>query len=165
MLDLINTEKKYKQESLICKRENNDCVVRMFASAFDLKYGVAHKFVEQRFNRKPLNGVRGFVNNLDELKTAFKHSIEPLGEKWKEGLGIHYYAGHRIFNGHSKRRNCVRGFTTGSFIKAYPKGTFIMVVSRHTFTIKDGVIFGNMADAKELKARIENVYRITRLSA
>ena len=37
--------------------------------------------------------------------------------------------------------------TVGTFIAKNPKGTYVVTVKRHAFTIKDGVVIGNREDA------------------
>ena len=54
----------------------------------------------------------------------------------------------------------LRKTTTGSFIKKYPVGTYIVVVNRHAFTIKDGVVIGNLADGKQMKKHINGAWKI-----
>jgi hypothetical protein len=54
----------------------------------------------------------------------------------------------------------LRNTTTGSFIKRYPKGTYIVTVSRHAFTIKDGVVIGNIDDGEKMRKHIDGVWKI-----
>ena len=44
------------EQSELAKSENNDCVVRALASAYDLPYETAHSFVSKRFSRKNRQG-------------------------------------------------------------------------------------------------------------
>jgi hypothetical protein len=46
-----------------------------------------------------------------------------------------------------------RNMTTGTFIKKFPKGKYLVVVSGHAFSIIDGVVVGNTGDAK-MKKRV-----------
>ena len=52
------------------------------------------------------------------------------------------------------------GFTTISFIKKYPKGTYFIFVRRHAFVIKDGIIFGNEDDITSRRKRIKQAFKI-----
>ena len=54
----------------------------------------------------------------------------------------------------------LRSTTTSSFIKRYPKGTYVVTVNRHAFTIKDGVVIGNIEDGKKMKKHIQGVWKI-----
>jgi hypothetical protein len=51
-------------DSIIAKGEINDCVVRAFASCFDLQYDKAHKFVKEKFNRVDRQGTFHTVNSM-----------------------------------------------------------------------------------------------------
>jgi hypothetical protein len=46
-----------------------------------------------------------------------------------------------------------RNMTTGTFIKKYPKGRYLVVVRGHAFSIIDGVVVGNTEDSK-MKKRV-----------
>ena len=51
--------------------------------------------------------------------------------------------------------------TVGQFVKWYDKGTYIIVISGHAFTIKDGsVVGGNRDDAKRMRCQIKAVWKI-----
>lgn len=51
--------------------------------------------------------------------------------------------------------------TVGNFVKWYDKGTYIIVISRHAFTIKDGVVVGgNWNDAQRMRCQIKSVWKI-----
>jgi hypothetical protein len=48
----------------------------------------------------------------------------------------------------------------GTFVKQNPKGTFFVLVNRHAFTIKDGVVIGNPEDATKTKKIMRCVFKI-----
>jgi hypothetical protein len=50
--------------------------------------------------------------------------------------------------------------TVGTFVKLYDKGTYILRVSGHAFTIKDGSVIGNPEDATKLRKVIKNCWRV-----
>jgi hypothetical protein len=54
----------------------------------------------------------------------------------------------------------MRQMTVGTFTKQNPVGTFFILVSRHAFTIKDGVVIGNLEDSKKLKRIIKSAFEI-----
>ena len=70
-------------ESTIAKSETNDCVVRAFASAFDVTYDRAHKYVAEKFGRKPKKGTYGTVSKLvkmaDDRTTVKYKKVHPVG--------------------------------------------------------------------------------------
>jgi hypothetical protein len=50
--------------------------------------------------------------------------------------------------------------TVGTFVKLYDKGTYIIRVAHHAFTIKDGSVIGNPEDATKLRKVIKNCWRV-----
>jgi hypothetical protein len=51
--------------------------------------------------------------------------------------------------------------TVGQFAKWYDRGTYIIVISRHAFTLKDGVVVGgNSEDAKRMRCQIKGIWKI-----
>jgi hypothetical protein len=77
-------------------------------------------------------------------------SVEKITEEHNTML---YYV---VVKGVKKLRNT----TTGSFIKKYSKGTYVVTVKGHAFTIKDGVVIGNVEDGKKMKKHIDGVWKI-----
>jgi hypothetical protein len=141
-------------DSIIAKSENNDCVVRAIATATDMDYDSAHKFTKEIFKRKNKKGTYGFVNTINLLSKNNEQingkSVKIISEEYNTML---YYVT-------VKGRKVLRRTTTGSFIKRYPVGTYIVTVRRHAFTIKDGVVIGNLADGKQMKKHINGAWKI-----
>jgi hypothetical protein len=147
-LPYCNTSEAIKgyDNSPIAKSETNDCVVRAIASAFDLEYDRAHKFVADTFGRKPRQGTFGFgpgMNKIAEERTR-------IGRKCIKSMGTK--SEHSSFRSLSydvkvKGVKTSRQMTVGTFISKYPLGTYVVTVKRHAFTIKDGVVIGNREDA------------------
>ncbi len=133
-------------ESALAKSERADCVVRAIASAFDLEYDKAHQWVAKTFNRKPKKGTFGFptgMNKMSDNKTRFNYKrTKTIDSKYLTTNG-----------GKSK-------MTVGTFAKEYNKGTYIIRVSRHAFTIKDGSVIGNPNDATQLRKIIKNAWKV-----
>jgi hypothetical protein len=50
--------------------------------------------------------------------------------------------------------------TVGTFVKEYDKGTYIVRVSGHAFTIKDGSVIGNPNDAEQIRKVVKNAWKI-----
>lgn len=140
--------------SEIARNENNDCVVRAFASAFEIEYDEAHKIVAENFKRKPKKGTFGFgavMNLMSKNGIKFNDKgIEIITHQYNTML---YYV---MVKGHKTLRNT----TTSYFIKKYPVGTYIVTVKGHAFTIKDGVVIGNYTDAKQTKKHINSAWKI-----
>lgn len=131
-------------DSLIAKSERADCVVRAVASATGMDYNKAHKWVETKFNRKHRKGTFGFAAGMNGMSasgtTLNRKSIKPLTKV-------------ELTNGKSK-------MTVGSFAKIYNKGAFVITVSHHAFTIKNGVVIGNTDDSTKIRRIIKCAWKI-----
>ena len=146
-------------ESKTAKGETNDCVVRAFASAFEVSYDYAHKYVADEFGRKPRKGTYGTITTLvkmsdNSLKVNCK-KIYPVGERHNDHLLRSLMYDVKV-KGVTKKRN----MTVGTFVKQNPKGTFFVLVRRHAFTIKDGVVIGNPEDAIKTKRPMRCAFEI-----
>lgn len=147
-------------ESSIAKGETNDCVVRAFASSFEVSYDFAHKFVAEVFKRQPRRGTyftAATMNKLSEdtLKVNGK-KVFPVGLPTKNPLLPHSLA----YDVRVKGEIVKRQMTVGTFVKKNPKGTFFVLVKGHAFTIKDGVVIGNQEDAIKTKRPMRAAFEI-----
>jgi len=139
-------------DSKIAKSETADCVVRSFASAFKVTYDEAHQFVGEKFNRQNRRGTARFVPIMNGMSS---HGTNLWGKTLR-----------RIGNGNSKNsmtftdKGVVRNMTTFQFLKRYPKGTFMVTVRGHAFTIKDGVVIGNNEDVLKTKKVILHAWEV-----
>jgi len=133
-------------DSTLAKSERGDCVVRAVASAYDIHYDKAHKWVADNFKRKPKKGTYGFpigMNKMSDNKTRFNYKrTKTIDPKFLTTNG-----------GKSK-------MTVGTFVKEYDKGTYIVRVSGHAFTIKDGSVIGNPNDAEQIRKVVKNAWKI-----
>jgi len=143
-------------DSKIAKSETNDCVVRSFASAFKVTYDDAHQFVSTKFNRKPRKGTARFVTTMNNMSN---HSQNLFGKTLRR-LGDGTSKNSMRFSDGSKMRN----MTTFQFLKKYPKGTFMVTVSGHAFTISDGVVIGNHEDVLKTKKVILHAWEVCGVS-
>jgi hypothetical protein len=145
---------KGAKESPLAKSENNDCVVRAIASASEMDYETAHQFVKKTFGRKNGKGTKGFHYTMNMMSKNNEKingkSVEKITEEHNTML---YYV---IVKGVKRLRTT----TTGSFIKKYTKGTYVVTVKGHAFSIKDGVVIGNPDDGKKMKKHIDGVWKI-----
>ena len=130
--------------SSLALNEKNDCAVRAFANAFNVTYDVAHAFAADKFKRKAKKGTRNMFQTLAELgfatfdlfsDTLFPetrtYGIHPL-KRSKSGKVVNTSYTHKEVN-----------HTVKTFCTQYNKGTYIVIVSKHALTIKDGVIIDN----------------------
>ena len=141
-------------DSVIAKTETNDCVVRAISSAFEMHYDEAHQFVKVKFGRENRKGTRFFVGGLrrmvdDKVKINGK-SFETMGNEY----------GHVSYEVKVKGQIVKRNMTTGTFIKKYPVGKYLVVVRGHAFSIIDGAVVGNASDATMKKRVINNAFKV-----
>jgi hypothetical protein len=139
-------------DSKIAKSETNDCVVRSFASAFKTTYDDAHQFVQTKFNRKNRKGTARFVTTMNNMAN---HNQVLWGKTLK-----------KLGNSNSKNsmkfedKGVTRNMTTFQFLKKYPKGTYMVTVSGHAFTISNGVVIGNHEDVLKTKKVILHAWEV-----
>jgi len=139
-------------DSKIAKIETNDCVVRSFASAFGVTYDEAHQFVSKKFNRQNRRGTARFVPIMNGMVA---HGTKLWGKSLK-----------RLGNGNSKNsmtyedKGKSRNMTTFQFLKKFPKGTYMVTVSGHAFTIHNSVVIGNHEDVLKTKKVILHAWEV-----
>ena len=134
--------------SQLAKQETNDCVVISLSSAFEINYESAHEFARTRFGRKNRQGTRGFIEIMDRL------SISKLTINNKKFSPV------TTIVPDNKPSSQLKKMTVNQFIMKNPKGTFIMVVNGHAFTIKNGVVVGNFEDSVKIKRRVLRAYKV-----
>ena len=147
-------------DSPTAKSEIRDCVVRAFASSFDVTYDLAHRYVAVKFGRKPRNGTYFTASKMVKLsKSLFKindKKICPLGVESKS-IAYPFSLSYDVkVKGEVKKRQ----MTVSTFVKQNPKGTFFVLVKSHVFTIKDGVVIGNPEDAIKTKRPMRSAFEI-----
>lgn len=150
-------------DSALAQSETNDCVVRALAAATGVSYDEAHQYAADKFNRKNKQGTFGFTTKLDMLKREgavlgkeFTKIGDPICNIISNPDMIQPFTYYKVYGETVKRE-----MTFKTFVKKYPKGTFLLVVSRHAFSIKDGVVVGgNYTDATQLRKRIQSAYMV-----
>lgn len=153
VLPYCENEKGMKgySESEIAKKEHNDCVVRAFASAFNIPYEESHQFIKTKYKREHRKGTPRFSKITTLLSTE---NFRLGGKRWinygtKESLKITI-----------PRTGYRRPMTVGTFVKKHPTGTYIISVRQHVFTIKNGVIYGNLQDSVRTRKIIIGVWMV-----
>ncbi len=153
-----NSWKETEKNSVLAAMERNDCVVHAIASACKVSYEEAHAFVKDIFKRRDKKGTRNVMLKMSELSKAFNVKVTELGEKDEKGVKK-LTQSYRM---HGKTK--VGRYTTVSFIKKFPTGTYIMFVRGHAFTIIDGVVHGNSDDATKRRVRVEQAFKVEQKS-
>jgi hypothetical protein len=119
-----------------------------------MHYDEAHKFVAKIWFRKNFEGTRNFVGGM-------RHMVDNkimINGKSFSNLGGQY--GHMKYDVKVKGQIVKRNMTTGTFIKKYPVGKYLVVVRGHAFTIIDGQVVGNTSDATMKKRVINFAFKI-----
>jgi hypothetical protein len=146
--------------SVIAKNETNDCVVRAIASAFDIHYDRAHDFVKDTFNRKDKQGTYGFINGMNHIA----RTRERIGRKSCKMMGKPLNENSQFntlnYDVKVKGEKVSRQMTVGTFAKKYQNGTYLITVSRHAFTIKDGIVIGNFEDSVKKRKIITAAWKV-----
>jgi hypothetical protein len=133
-------------ESELARSETNDCVVRAIASSSNMAYDKAHKWVADNFNRKNREGTYLFHTCMNIVN--------------QRNMRINRRKVHIIDREQLRTNGGKSKMTVGTFVKNNTKGSFIIQVSGHAFTVKDGNIIGNLDDAIKTRRVILGAWRI-----
>lgn len=129
-----------ESQSLLAKKENNDCVVRAFMMALDLPYDKAHKFVADKFkrvNRKGTYTQMYMENILGRQKNGYKMNLMGYHPKYAFGKR------NKLVNPKYKKET---GYTVKSFMEQHPVGRYFIIVKGHALALVDGVLYGNSGE-------------------
>ena len=147
-------EIKGYSNSEIAKNETNDCFVRAVASATDVDYDTAHKYVADTFGRKKGKGTE--FTSLVMMKLEEKGML--IGNK---NVKVKVMSRDQITNRYKLHGEVIkRQKTVKSFIKDYPKGTYIVGVAGHAFTVKNGVLVDNAGEEFRPTRKVQSAFRI-----
>lgn len=144
--------------SEIALKEKGDCMVRALAAAADTTYNIAHKFCAEVFRRKPNSGTCNLMVTTTML-TAEKKGLVIDGKKYNVAV-----LGKRdICNRYKLKGEVIwRKKTLKSFVESHQKGSYIVFVSNHALTIKDGeLIDWNVMKFKPTR-KVLSAFRIER---
>jgi len=149
-----SSEIKGYSNSQIAKKENNDCFVRAVASATDVNYDTAHKYVADTFGRKEGKGT--------EFTSMIMMKLEDEGMKiGNKNVKVRVLSTNEITNKYKLHGEVIkRKKTVKSFIKDYSKGTYIVGVAGHAFTVKDGVLVDNVGEEFRPTRKVQSAFRI-----
>lgn len=149
-------EIKNYTSSSIAKSESNDCFVRAMAAATNVDYDTAHAFVKKEFNRENNKGTQNFeitktMKNLEKNGLTIGNKNFEVEVLAKPLLTNKYKLYGEIIN---------RMKTVKSFIKGLPKGTFVVLVSKHAFVVKDGTLIDNKGEEFRPTRKVLAAYAI-----
>ena len=145
-------------DSNLAKSEDNDCVVKAFASASGTHYEDSHKFVKKVFKRKNKKGTMFIKSTLEKKQTPeikignkeFKFKILPTSRVTNT---------YKLYGEYIEREKTVK-----SFIKDNQKGTYVVLVSGHAFTVKDGVLIDNPGEEFRPTRKVQDAIQLIRIN-
>lgn len=98
----------------LAKTERNDCTIRAIMECLNIRYEEAHKLVTESGCRpRPRKGT--YTSAMMARTPYFRERFES----------------HSLNN---------RNVTVAQFLRENPKGTFLVIVTKHAFAIKDGIV-------------------------
>ena len=160
-IDLVCTTSVSRRESLIARTETNDCVVRAFSAAFEVSYDKSHAFCAETLNRKPGRGTVGSSRYLSTVDSVLGKKVVGVGEPiWPNSTELGLYTYYPAPKSDRAKEPVRRSMTVKTFLKQYSKGTYLVYVPGHAFAIKDGVVYGNVEDAKRMRTRIWRAFQV-----
>ena len=141
-------------DSVIAKNETNDCAVNAISSAFQMHYDRAHEFLRVKFGRQNRKGTKFFICGMRRME----NDGQDINLKSFESMGDQH--GRMAYDVKVKGEVVKRKMTTGTFIKKYPVGRYLVVVNGHAFAIINGEVVGNEEDAKMKKRVIVSAFKV-----
>lgn len=125
------------------RSEKNDCSVRAIATAVGVDYNNAHTYMRKVLKRENRKGAVNMVGNILRASKK-KNPIQKIADTEFEYEYIPRTKLKNIYKVHGKK--IARRKTVKSFIDTYREGTYLVFVSNHVFTIKDGVLIDNAGE-------------------
>ena len=136
--------------------EKNDCSVRAFTTALDVDYDAAHSYVKDVFKREDKKGVK----NMESIGREVS-----LEGKTQEIDGVQFdlevLPEEKVTNVYKlKGEEIARKKTVKSFIKDFSKGIYLVLVSGHVFTVKNGTMIDNVGEEWRPTRKVESVFEL-----
>ena len=146
--------------SALAQGETNDCFVRALASSMDIHYDVAHGIAKKTFKRLDRKGTANFM---------IRKGMQELEENGLELDNTKYH--FTILNGrHIKNRYKLHGEiidrrkTVKSFIKDHQKGSYVLLVANHAFTLRDGKLIDNSGEEFRPTRKVQDAFAVRKES-
>ena len=157
MINLTTSSIKGITNSSIAKSERGDCFVRALAAATDQDYDTAHFVAKTKFGRENRKGTQGLA-----IKTAFLAAEEKGLEINNIVYDVKVMSKSQLTNRYKLKGEIYnRKKTVKSFIKSYPKGSYIVTVSGHALCVKDGKLIDNVGEEFRPTRKVDGAYRIS----
>ena len=148
--EVINSYK----ESAKAKNEKNDCFVRAVAAASGSSYDAAHAYVKEVFGRQDRQGTQFVTSTMKTIEGKLQEfgQVKVRFEKLPKEKVVNTY---KLYGELIDRQKTVK-----SFIKDNSRGTFIVLVANHAFTIKDGVLIDNQGEEFRPTRKVQGAFRV-----
>ena len=139
-------------ESIKASTERNDCFVYALGTAFDLNYDEAHAVVKNTFQRGDRGGTKNLVVEavfIDMINTGKELNGKKVIARLDKPSNFYRVKGQEI----------VRTMRVESFAKKFSEGTYLILVSGHALTVRDGAVI-DVCKKPSIKSRVKKAYRI-----
>jgi hypothetical protein len=136
--------------------EKNDCSVRAFTTALDVDYDAAHSYLKETFKREDKKGCKNMESTGRKISLEGK-TQEIDGVKFN----IEVLPTDKITNVYKLHgEHIARKKTVKSFIKDFSKGIYLILVSGHVFTVKNGTMIDNVGEEWRPTRKVESVFEL-----
>jgi len=144
-------------DSKKAKSEKKDCVVKAIASSTNVDYDTAHSWVKENFEREDKKGTSNWM-----ISKRFKNQdMEIGGKKFK----VSKCKSWEVTNTYKLYGELInRQKTVKSFRKDKPNGTYMVLVSKHAFTIKEGTLIDNHGEEWRPTRKVIGAYKFSPVS-
>lgn len=122
--------------------EKNDCSVRAIATAVGVEYNDAHVYMKEVLKRVNKKGAVNMVGNI--MRAAKKNPVQKIADKEFEYEYIQRSNLRNVYKLYGEK--VARKKTVKSFMDSFRDGTYLVFVSKHVFTVKDGVLIDNAGE-------------------
>jgi len=156
-MSYLKTSAEYsKFNSQLAKSEKNDCFVRALATAAEVDYDTAHQVARDVFKRENRKGTMGAM-----IAAAFLKAEEAGMSVGKRQVKVSVLGKRDIKNKYKVKGEVIwRQKTLKSFIESHKTGSYIVTVSGHALTVKDGELLDWDAMAYKPTRKVQTAYKI-----
>ena len=134
--------------------EKNDCSVRAFTTALDVDYDAAHSYLKETFKREDKKGCK----EMNLTAKSIEGNIQKIGNVEFE---LEVLPEERVTNTYKLHGEIIaRKKTVKSFLKDFTKGIYLVLVSGHVFTVKNGLMIDNVGEEWRPTRKVESVFEL-----
>jgi hypothetical protein len=134
--------------------ETNDCSVRAFTTALDVDYDSAHSYLKETFKREDKKGCKKMNYTAKKLEGEIQ-KIDDVE------FDITVLPEDKVTNTYKLHGEVIaRKKTVKSFIKDFAEGIYLVLVSGHVFTVKNGLMIDNVGEEWRPTRKVESVFEL-----